>query len=141
MAFHRIKLLAALASSTIFNGLFAEAMVSSEIEAASKILGANLVDEVTFDEGKTTLSEEARAEIRSFIKDASAKGQIIEVKVAVWADKEYPTESSQPRSSDIKLSQSRAQAMENYLTKDLALNNVNSYNMSEQPNPLQKMVG
>jgi len=139
--FNKIRLLAALASTTIFNGLMAEAMVSSEIEAASKILGANLVDEVTFDEGRTSLSEQARAEIRSFVQDASQKGKIVEVRVAVWADKDYPTDSSQPRSSDIKLSAGRAKAMENYLTKDLALNNVSSYNMSEQPNPLQKMVG
>ncbi|MDG0815686.1 OmpA family protein [Bdellovibrio svalbardensis] len=140
MIFNRITMLSALASVTIFNSLAAEALISSEIEAASKLLGANLVNEFTFDEGKTTLDEQTRAEVRSFIKEASKRGEITEVKVAVWADKEYSTEPTREQPADVKLSEARARSMRDYLTQDLALKNVSSYNMSERPNPLFKNI-
>lgn len=139
MVFGRNGILATFASVTIF-GTLSRAAVPSEIEAASRLIGANLVDQIDFNEGQSTLTEEAKAEIRELVRVAGTKGKITEIKVAAWADKDYETDRDKPSKTDRTLSGDRAQAVKNYLKSNLAIANVNDYNMSERPNPLQKLI-
>ncbi|QDK38850.1 OmpA family protein [Bdellovibrio sp. NC01] len=116
-------------------------LVPSEIEAGAKLLGANMVDEVKFEEGKSTLTAQSKADLAALMNDAKKKGQIEEVKIAAWADKDYPDDSTKSSSQDLKLSAARAKELKEYLNNDLGVRTVNTYNMSERPNPLQKAVG
>lgn len=140
MLLNKKCILTLIASLTIFSGLVADAAVNSEVEAGAKILGANLVDEVKFDEGKTILSDASKKDLQEIVKSARAKGEIAEIKVAVWSDKEYPTDDQKMPKQDVNLANARAQAVKDYLTKNLAINDVNTYNMTERPNPLQKFL-
>lgn len=117
------------------------ALVPSEIEAGAKLLGANLVNEVRFDEGKSTLTPKAKADLAAFVNDAKKKGQIEEIKIAAWADKDYPNDNAKSSPQDLKLSAARAKELKEYLNHELGVNTVNTYNMSERPNPLQKAIG
>lgn len=106
-------------------------------EAASR-LGASDYKEITFDKNTTTLTPEQKAEIQNTINMASQKGKIDEVKILVWADKEYPSEKGKLDKSDVRLAKERIKNLNNYLKKDLRISDVDTYNMTERPNALQK---
>jgi len=118
----------------------AHAGVSTETEQASKLLGAKMVSEVSFDEGKSSLSDSSKEEIKAFVASARESGKIGEVKLAVWADREYPAKDTKASSGDVKLANERAKSLSNYLKKELKVDSVSSYNMTERPNALQKFV-
>lgn len=123
-----------------FTGFAAHASVTSETEASSKALGAKMADEISFEEGKTTLTDSSKQDIKDFIKTAREQGKIGEVKVAVWADREYPSPNTKASNADIKLANERAETLKSFLKKELAVNDVNTYNMTKRPNSLQQFV-
>jgi hypothetical protein len=114
--------------------------MSSETEKASQALGAKMSSEVKFDEGKATLTQDSKDKIRDFVRDARAKGKIDEIKVAAWADREYPTKDTKASSADVKLADERLKELKKYLKDDLKVSSVDSYNMTERPNALQKFL-
>jgi uncharacterized protein (DUF1800 family) len=114
--------------------------LTSETEASSKAMGANMTEEIAFDEGKATLTDSAKKEISEFVKTAKDKGKIHEMKVAVWADREYPAKDTKASKADVSLADERAKNLKEYLKKELAVNNVNTYNMTKRPNEMQKFL-
>lgn len=120
--------------------LGALAAVDAETENASKSLGAALSSEISFDEGKANLTESAQNEIRSVIGSAKEKGKIDELKVAVWADREYPVKDTKASKADIDLAKKRAENIKSFIKKELKVSSVNTYNMTERPNALQKFL-
>lgn len=134
------RILCLAASLIVLSGMSAHASVTSETEASSKALGAKMANEITFEEGKATLTDTSKQEIRDFIKTARDQGKIGEVKVAVWADREYPSPDTKASNTDIKLANDRATELKNFLRKELAVNYVNTYNMTKRPNALQKFM-
>ncbi|MEK2645712.1 hypothetical protein [Bdellovibrio sp. BCCA] len=116
------------------------ANVDSETETASKALGAKMTSEISFDEGQTNLSDSAKEDIRSLIKDAKEKGNIDELKVAVWADREYPTKDTKASKADIDLAKKRADNIKSFIKSEMKVGSVNTYNMTERPNALQKFL-
>ncbi len=105
---------------------------------AADRLGADEVKEVTFEKSVTGLSETQKAEIRTAISEASKRGKIDEVKVLAWSDKEYPTETGKPAKSDVNLANDRLRDLKAFLKKELKVSDVDTYNMSERPNALEK---
>lgn len=105
---------------------------------AADRLGADQVKEVTFEKNVTGLSEAQKAEIRAAVSEASQKGKIDEVKVLAWSDKEYPTESGKPGKSDVNLAKDRLRDLKAFLKDELKVSDVDTYNMSERPNALEK---
>lgn len=118
----------------------AMAAVSSETEQASQLLGAKMVSEVNFEEGKADLTDASKKEIREFVASARQSGKIGEVKLAVWADREYPTPDTKASKADVKLAEERAKNLSKYLKSELDIKHVSTYNMTERPNALQKFV-
>ncbi|KHD89617.1 MAG: hypothetical protein OM95_02510 [Bdellovibrio sp. ArHS] len=116
----------------------AAAAVDSETETASKNLGAAMVTEISFDEGQAALNDSAKEEIRGLIKSAKESGKIDELKVAAWADREYPAKDTKASKSDIDLAKKRGENIKAFVKKELAVNDINTYNMTERPNALQK---
>ncbi|PIS10783.1 MAG: hypothetical protein COT73_07555 [Bdellovibrio sp. CG10_big_fil_rev_8_21_14_0_10_47_8] len=116
------------------------AMMSAETEQASKALGANMVSEISFDQGKAALTDSAKTEIRDFVKSARASGMIDQIRVAVWADREYPVKKAKASKGDVALANKRAKAIDAFLRKDLAIETVEKFNMTQRPNALQKFL-
>ncbi|WP_413582392.1 hypothetical protein [Bdellovibrio sp. HCB288] len=131
--FGSLVIIASFATNTAF-------ALDAETESASKALGAKMVSEVSFEEGKSTLTETAKTDIRNMVSEASKKGKIDELKVAVWADREYPTEGTKASKQDVKLANDRARVMKDFIKDELKVSSVETYNMTERPNALQKFI-
>jgi hypothetical protein len=116
------------------------AAVDAETESASKSLGAAMASEVSFDEGKASLNESAQNEIRGIINSAKEKGKIDELKVAVWADREYPVKDTKVSKADIDLAKKRADSIKSFIKREMKVGVVHTYNMTERPNALQKFL-
>jgi hypothetical protein len=117
---------------------FAEG-VSSEMEGASKAMGADLVSEVSFDQGSASLNEVTRGQIRDLVKQAKDSGKNIDkVEIAAWADREYPAKDTKASPADVKLADQRLKQIRTFMKNDLKINHVSSLNMSKRPNALQK---
>ncbi|MFV8257846.1 hypothetical protein ACNQKP_08565 [Bdellovibrio bacteriovorus] len=123
----------ALSASTSF-------AVDNATESAGKTLGAKMVSEISFDEGKSSLTDSAKDDIRKMVNEAKQKGKIDELKVAVWADREYPTEGAKASKQDVNLANDRARVVKNFIKDELKVGSVNTYNMTERPNALQKFM-
>ncbi|MEN0059779.1 MAG: OmpA family protein [Bdellovibrio sp.] len=120
--------------------LCASAQANDATKAASENLGASMVSEVSFDQGRSTLNDSAKSEIRKIVDEAKQKGKIDELKVAAWADREYPTSGTKASKQDIDLADERARSVKNFIKDDLQVGSVNTYNMTERPNALQKFM-
>lgn len=127
----------ALIIGLIANGAYA---LDSATESAGKTLGAKMTSEISFDEGKSTLTDSAKNDIRNMVNEAKKSGKIDEMKVAAWADREYPTEGAKASKQDINLANDRAKAVKNLIKDELKVSSVDTYNMTERPNALQKFM-
>jgi len=134
------KIVRLVIAFSMFAGFAVHASVTSETEASSKALGAKMANEISFEERKSSLTDTSKQEIRDFIKTARDQGKIGEIKVAVWADLEYPSPGTKASSADVKLANDRAKELKNFLKKEMAVNDVNTYNMTQRPNALQKFM-
>lgn len=105
---------------------------------AGNMLGASQVKEITFEKNMATLTDVQKIELKIAIDEATQTGQIAEVKVLSWSDKEYPSPTGKQSRSDVKLAQKRMSDIKSYL-KDLKVSDVETYNMAERPNALQKL--
>lgn len=124
------------------DGMGSSSKYKSDKEASAK-LGASTSSEITFEKGQSNLSEAAKQEIRNVVEKSKASGKKIdEVKAAVWSDREYPTQgqASNVPKADIDLAKKREKAIKDFIAKDLDLD-VETFNMSERPNALQKFMG
>ena len=105
---------------------------------AADRLGASQVKEVNFDKNSDRLSDTQKADLKATIQDAAQKGKIHEVKVLAWSDKEYPAEKGKQDKNDIGLAKNRIKNLKAYLKDELKVSDVDSYNMTERPNALEK---
>lgn len=105
---------------------------------AGVMLGATQVKEITFDKKSSSLTDAHKLALKAAIDEASQSGQIAEVKVLAWSDKEYPSPTGKQSRADVKLAKNRIADIKSYL-KDLKVSDVGSYNMTERPNALQKL--
>jgi len=115
--------------------------VSGETEHAASAMGAAKVSQVSFDQGKSTLSDSARAEIKNVVEEAKKSGKINEIRLAVWADREYPSPDTKAPKADVKLANDRADEIKKYIKNELKVSDIKTFNMAERPNALQSMLG
>lgn len=108
-------------------------------DAASR-LGAVQVREITFDKNSSNLSDSLKKDIKEVINEASQKGKIVEVKILAWSDKEYPTENGKQTKQEVGLAKNRLKTLKKFLKDELKVSNVETHNMTERPNALQKLL-
>lgn len=115
--------------------------ISPATAAAARSVDAAYVSEVSFGETTTTLTPAAKAELKTLVDQAKATGRIDEIKVAAWADKEYPAaEVKKLTSKDRELAKKRANAVKDYLEKDLNVSDVEVFNMADRPSALERWM-
>lgn len=112
--------------------------VSTQVEAAAKGMGAAKVTEVTFDAGATQVSDGMKADVKKAIEEARGSGQVKEVRLVVWADREYPADGTKASPQDVKLADARGDQLQTYLKNDLKVDKVTAFNMAKRPNTIQK---
>lgn len=112
--------------------------VDSETEDTAKGMGANAVMEVSFDEGSAALTEDTKKELRNKISEAKQTNKIDELKIASWADREYPSKDTKASKSEVELAKKRGENLKSFVKDELKVGDVSTYNMTERPNPLQK---
>ena len=92
--------------------------------------------EVKFNQGSATLTAETKAQLDGLIAAASKRGELDEIKVLAWSDREYPAnEKVKLPSSQRTLADKRAEAVEDYID-NLKLEDsvdVDKYNMAHRP--------
>lgn len=109
------------------------------VDAAAQV-NASHVAEVRFDKNSHSLNESGRESLAKAINEARAHGTIDDIKVVAWADKEYPTaEQKKLTKRDRDLAGKRADAIKEYLKKDLEVSDVDTYNMASRPNAASKL--
>jgi len=134
------KSILTLAALTFLAGTTSFALVSNETKKLGDRLGATALTEVSFDKKQTTLSDSEKSELAKLINDAKAKGEIREVKILVWSDREYPAKNRKLTNTDITLAKNRIDQVQQYLKTQLAVTDVDSYNMAETPNAVERML-
>jgi hypothetical protein len=109
------------------------------MQDAADRLGATKVKEVSFDKNSDKLTEAQKSEIRTMIQEATQKGKIDEVKVLAWSDKEYPSENGKQTKEEVGLAKNRVAYIKSFLKEELKVKSVDTHNMAERPNSLEKM--
>jgi hypothetical protein len=113
---------------------------SAESKTAAKAAGAAEVVEVNFERGSSVLTEGSREALREMVAKAKRDGKIDELNVLAWADRDYPADKNvKVPSADRALADRRADAISTFLKSDLAVNDVDTYNMTERPGALSKL--
>jgi hypothetical protein len=126
----------ALVAVALLTAFQAHAWTTSK-DAADR-LGADQVKEISFDKNMSNLTDEQKNEIRTAVNEAAQKGKIEEVKILAWSDKEYPAEKGKQSKDDVNLAKNRIRDLKAFLKDDLKVSSVDTYNMTERPNALQK---
>jgi len=106
---------------------------------AADRLGAAQVKEVSFDKNSDKLTDAQKAEIRTAVQEAAQKGNIDEVKILAWSDKEYPTENGKQTKEEVGLAKNRIKHLRAFLKDELKVKSIDTHNMAERPNALEKM--
>ncbi|OFZ11211.1 MAG: hypothetical protein A2Z20_11010 [Bdellovibrionales bacterium RBG_16_40_8] len=119
---------------------FASASVNSETRKAASRAGAATVAEISFSKESVDLSDGAKKELQEAISAAGKKGEIKEVRVAAWADQEYPPKGVALAGSQIDLAEKRAESVQSYLKQSLNVSDVSTINMAERPTGIQNML-
>lgn len=117
--------------------LTSQAWTTSQ-DAADR-LGAAQVKEVSFDKNSDKLTDAQKAEIRAAVQEAAQKGKIDEVKILAWSDKEYPSENGKQTKEEVGLAKNRIKHLQAFLKDELKVKSVDTHNMAERPNSLEKM--
>lgn len=97
------------------------------------------VGQISFGEGRTTLTQAEREEIDQLVTKFKTSDRIDEIKVLAWADREYPVQGEKASKADITLAKKRSEAVKDYLKKVHKISDVDTYNMAERPNSMQKL--
>lgn len=105
----------------------------------AKLMGYSDSAEIDYKKGSKSLTSGEKQELDELVSKAASKGEIEEVKVLAWADKEYPAEGQKVTKKDKNLADDRAKAVENYLKKKHNLSKVETFNMAERPNAMEKL--
>lgn len=114
--------------------------LSKSDNTAATELDAASVSKIHFSKASAVLDAADKKHIRDQILAAKAQGEIDEIKVVVWADQKYPIESKKKLSdAQLKLAESRGDAIRNYVEEQLDIADVDIYNMAERPNAFERL--
>lgn len=110
-------------------------------EKAQDMTGSHTMTEIVFDKDSIILSQSARAQLRDFLADAQKRGKIVEVKIASWADKEYPVGDKNLDKDARRLADDRIYEIRNYVEDGFPGAKVSAFNMAEKPDALEEYFG
>ena len=114
--------------------------VSIESKQLASEEESNLVTEISFPKGRAGIPETAKADIKRIYQQAAKKGEINQVKIITWADKEYPSvHTKRLHKEERRLVRRRNDAIKNYLESLDKNIDVDRYSMAERPNALKTM--
>lgn len=103
---------------------------------------AEFFTEINFSKKQKNLSKANQGKIRRLLSDATKKGEVDEIKVISWADKEYPSAETKKLSEDERqIADDRNGAIKSFianLNKDIK---VKAYSMAERASALKEFVG
>lgn len=97
------------------------------------------VAKIDFAKGAYALSEAEKNEIAGLIRDARANGEIDEVKVLAWADRDVSTGNRKATSAEVDLADNRAKAVRSYIREQMKLKDIDTHNMAESPNFMSRL--
>lgn len=107
---------------------------------SGQVLGAETVAQLRFSEGSSRLSNDSRRSLADALSRAKARGELEEVKVISWADQEFPSVQGKklsPRQQN--LARERNEAIEAVVRQETNGVDVDSFNMAERPNALERL--
>ena len=114
---------------------FASADVTTADDMITQQTGAHAASQITFEPGRATLtSEEINALNDMVAQNRQDNGKIDSVKVFVWGDKVYSeTAGNAYTSQEKKVADERVKNIKNYLKKELKVKDIETFNMTRQP--------
>ena len=114
---------------------FASADVTTADDAITQQTGAHAASQITFEPGRATLtSEEINALNDMVAQNRQDNGKIDSVKVFVWGDKVYSeTAGNAYTAQEKKVADERVKNIKNYLKKELKVKDIETFNMTRQP--------
>ncbi len=102
--------------------------------------GAHNYTEIQFDEGSASLSKNAKTSLNSVIAQARKKGEISDVIVMSWADRNYPAKDLEMLPMKQRdLADKRNYVIQDYLKKSRSNLDVSAYNMAEKPSTYSRI--
>lgn len=106
---------------------------------AAQAVDANAYVEIQFEPGASNLSETQKDSIRAMIDRSKARGEIDEIMVLSWADKEYPgKEEKRLTNKQVELAAKRGRAIKDFIGRVESDIDVDRYNMAKRPGMLAK---
>ena len=94
--------------------------------------------EIIFAPNSSQLNNESEQALRSIAHQARMKGDIEQVTIAAWSDKNLPVKDGNLQNPDRILAEQRAMAIAIFLKNDLLINNIDTFNMAQKSNWLAK---
>ncbi|MFM6928742.1 MAG: hypothetical protein ACKOX6_09765 [Bdellovibrio sp.] len=139
--------LASVASATAFAvgcantpEVMSEGTPSKTAQAAAAV-GATHYTIINFPEGQDNLTPAEKQKLRQLAVVAATHGNIAEVTVLAWADREYPAEGQYIAKDDARLADQRAEKIESYFKNDIQLSSdVETHNMAKRPGFFSQML-
>lgn len=120
--------------AVLFMALAPAAVALAETTSPDK-LGPNTT--ISFKDNTAKLTSASKAKLDLLIKDAKIDGKINQVQVAAWSDNPAPRTDEELSRRDRRLADSRAKAIDNYLSKRSGVD-VKTFNMAERANWLAR---
>lgn len=103
--------------------------------------GTNFVTEVSFVKGQTTISATDQRKIKFLYQKSHKRGEVEEVQLVTWADKEFPTkDEGKLARGQRKLVDKRNEAIEDYLNKIDDDLDVKKISMAERASFLERFT-
>jgi outer membrane protein OmpA-like peptidoglycan-associated protein len=103
--------------------------------------GNHVVSTVKFPVGKSELTPQAQAELERAIRLAKNTGDVDDITVAVWSDKQFPAKGESLPHDQVSLADKRGDAIENYIDKlddKYDVGHVKIVNMAKEPSALSR---
>lgn len=117
-----------------------EAEGRSVTKTVSDLVDDGIYVEIIFNSGSSMLTEKAKVSLSSFIKSTIDEDKIDEIIVLSWSDEEYPLKNLIKLSKLQKdLVEKRNENVESYI-KSMKNVNISTYNMTDYPNSLSKLL-
>ncbi len=118
----------------------AEPEIARAYNRTAQMNDARMITELSFAAGSSDLTGDARRQLGDFLHDAKALGTISGIKVASWADHEYPNGSRRTLDrSSRRLADERGQEIQNYIQDNSEGIKTELYNMAEKPDAMEKL--
>lgn len=111
-------------------------------QSASVMPNSKAVPHLTirFEPGSSVIPDADKMKLRTLITETRDKENVTGVTVAAWSDKAFPMKDAKLLESDRELAANRAQAVESFLTSQLDISDVDTYNMAENSNWLARTM-